>query len=101
LIYVVEGSTGEYSDHCEWPFAAYSREEDAQAAAAWLNEKVREFALKAEESVTPEEHRIRYPKRKKAAEQMRQYDPGFKTDYTGTDYTYWPIELYNAFGPKP
>ena len=38
-VYVVEGSTGEYSDHREWPVAAYMREdlarEHADKAKKW------------------------------------------------------------------
>ena len=96
LIWVVQGNTGEYSDHSEWPVVAFSREEDAQAATAWLNEKAREFGFKDRSTWDTD-----WNTRKRLEDKMREFDPDFKSDYTGTDYTYWSVELLAAFQRKP
>jgi len=85
-IYLVTGMTGEYSDHSEWPVAAYEQEADAKACverlAAWCDER-------------------------QCGENSRLYcrdvdgsppdDPDFHLDrLTGTKYTYDPIELRGA-----
>lgn len=95
-IYVVEGSTGEYSDHCEWPVAAYSRLEDAQArilrceegyraACAECKRKGCEPAFELDDVPTPcYQHR---------ATGTNPHDPDMQVDYTGTRYSYFEVDL--------
>lgn len=92
-IYIVQGSTGEYSDHTEWVIAAYRKEEEAQAHVAAATARAREL------KVDPgSDGRIKdwYQKRK-SAERQNQFDPQMQIDYTGVYYTYYPVDLYTSF----
>lgn len=79
-IYMVEGQTGEYSDHREWPVKAFVSEKRAA-----------DFVL----AVTAEYHRV-------GGENFRYYhggaeanrlDPDMQVDYTGTTYSFYSVEL--------
>jgi hypothetical protein len=98
-IYVVSGSTGEYSDRTDWMVRAYADEETAKAI-------VLEYTTKAKEI----EVRCRLPK--DDPQYINKYqgwrpefkwphpDPGFQMDYTGTDYFYGEIELVPSSHPE-
>lgn len=77
-IYIVEGSTGEYSDRREWPVMAYRNEEQAKA-----------HVLKAQEWANQQ----RYDHGRVREDPRNPHDPGFQLDYTGTTYYYYAIEL--------
>lgn len=82
-VFVVVGSTGEYSDRSEWMVRAFLNRGAAEALvlrlAAWCD--VRQCGENAADIVRPDE---------KPAE-----DPGFRCDYTGTRYSVaeCPIDL--------
>lgn len=77
-IYIVEGTTGEYSDRSEWPVAAYADEslaqQHAEAAKRWY-----------EEHDCFERH----------YDEIFQnpFDPFMHINYTGTDWTVYEVEL--------
>ena len=76
-VYLVVGSTGEYSDHVAWYVRAFQSQSAAQNLAQKLT--VASTNLKGD----------RYSRRVEAAneELMRaQGDPQWQTDYTGTRY---------------
>ena len=79
-VYVVEGSTGEYSDHREWPVAAYIDEDLAREHA----DKAKKWYLKnwRQGMGWEDEDKLNNP-----------YDPDMSLDYTGTDWTVYKIEL--------
>jgi len=82
LIYVVEGSTGEYSDHREWPVKAFKDEEKAQAFVRACDAEYR--LLKS----------TRKPKTNYFEDdRTHSLDPNFVEDYTGTNYRYYSVEL--------
>ena len=82
-IFVVNGTTGEYSDRTEWLVAAYTREEDA-----WKHvEKATEYVQAWRSTHTRYETRC----------PPGPFDPNLQMDYTGTDYTYFEIELREEF----
>ena len=69
-VYVVEASTGEYSDHREWPLCAYEHEDEAKAhvvaAQTWAR--------------------------------ANPYDPNMQIDYTGVRYRYYAVDVYPSHG---
>jgi hypothetical protein len=71
-VYVVMGTSGEYSDRDEWPVAAYASKAEAEAhvrgAAAWA---------RAYEAATDRYGRTPPPS---------PWDPRIKMDYNGTGY---------------
>ena len=80
LVYLVVGTTGEYSDREEWPVRAYLleanavRHRDAAEAAAATIHREREDRYSVPHGVNP-------------------HDPDMKMDYTGTHYEIWMAEL--------
>jgi hypothetical protein len=84
-VYVVCGSTGEYSDHAEWLVAAYTNEKDAQ----------RHVLLAAQEAdCIKEERGNRYTSPREGS---NRFDANMRMDYTGTSYYYDTTELHEKF----
>lgn len=79
-LYIVHGSTGEYSDHRSWTVAAYKDEAMAQAhvkaALDWVEKNVDPNASYSE--------RDKY---------KNPFDPRMSIDYTGVDWTLGWVEL--------
>jgi hypothetical protein len=92
-IYVVEGSTGEYSDRNDWPVRAFRTEEAAKAEVTRLSELARVYEQKKDE--TPDFWDIQYDTAKHAAFKaaIGIDDPHFSMDYTGTRYAFYAVEL--------
>ena len=78
LIYIVEGSSGEYSDHREWPVKAFVHEEDAK-------DLVKNATVEANIAF------VQYDKY--CTNVPNKYDPHMNMTYTGVRYSYFPIEL--------
>jgi roadblock/LC7 domain-containing protein len=80
-IYVVMGSTGEYSDREEWIVCAYADEEMAKHHA---------------ETATAEARRIQNTTKRYCHvpdDQAKAWDPHMSIDYTGADYTVCEVEI--------
>ena len=81
-VYVVMGSTGEYSDHVEWPVRAFLLETKAQ-----------QFV----EACTREHERISYARSgfwiQRRVEVDHALDPNYQCDYTGTRYYILSVEM--------
>ena len=83
-VYIVCGTTGEYSDRSEWIVAAYAREADAKEhvlrakeyADAWLKSYQDKYIGVAVKS---------------------PLDSRFRCDYIGTDYWYEELEVKGKF----
>lgn len=86
-IYVVIGSTGEYSDRSEWWVAAYHSE----AAAAERVAKCTAFAR--ENSMLWGECSAEYDAR---LDIESPYDAGMSVDYTGVRYEFAAVDLVDA-----
>ena len=77
-IFVVVGSTGEYSDHTEWPVCWRHTAEDARAVAEKLEAEADEFQrYRGEEDYD--------------ARRAGMLDAGFQDSYTSTRYTVWTV----------
>lgn len=91
-IYVIQGTTGEYSDRSEWLCFAVGEEDRAREI---VEEYTREAKAIEVRTRLPEDHPD-YIDRFKSWEDGFKWphpDPYFNMDYTGTDYSYAEIEL--------
>lgn len=91
MIWVVMGTTGEYSDRSEWPVKAFRDERQAERFA--MAAKIRASEIEATRKALGESGEWN-----NAADQAllktNELDPDMKTVYTGTDYyAMGPIEL--------
>jgi len=78
-IYIVEGSTGEYSDRTEWVVEAYFNKDSAQAKINILSRIYNEFiALNGGTNFKY------FESGKRIFEHMKEHDANFQHDYTGT-----------------
>ena len=92
-VHVVIGATGEYSDHREWPVAAYLDEAAAEAHVLRATQRAAEIAAGCSDHP--------YCFRRDDGEHRRthhenEHDPDMKTDYTGTHYYIWSVPLVEA-----
>lgn len=83
-VYVVMGTTGEYSDRNEWPVAAYMTE--GQAAKRIVEQKRKAQEVRAS-------GRDRHDTGWTEWSRNETGDPGFQMDYTGTDYFMMEVDL--------
>lgn len=81
-VYVVMGTTGEYSDRNEWPVCAFFSQADAQAhvkkASEWLEQHY--------DNNSPDFDRWDWGKNNK-----NPYDEGMEVDYTGTSWYVYEV----------
>lgn len=85
-IWIVEGSTGEYSDHSEWPVKAYTTEAAAKEMVELCSAEYRRIKIRREELGLDTWDDM-------PVDCVHKYDPGFTEDYTGTLWRAYPIEL--------
>lgn len=76
-IWIVHGSTGEYSDRCEWNVVAVETEELAQQ---WVR------ALDLQYQSIPQSMRDDRWDHEDDMKKIMSLDPEFSMDYTGTHY---------------
>lgn len=79
-VYVVMGSTGEYSDHNEWPVKAYLNVKSAE-------KHVIDVSRRADELIVIHGGYHNVP------DGSNEFDPQMRIDYTGVNYSIWPVEL--------
>lgn len=84
-IYVIEGSTGEYSDRCDWLVKAFTSEAKAEEFVKALDDWLRINQVSYREG-TIADYEIR-------DELKCPHDPSFRCDYTGTRYHIIECEL--------
>ena len=89
IIYVVEGQTGEYSDHREWPVKAFVSEKKAKEFVLKVSEEYRRIRQKYDRYCND---RFWYHNWDREKDQ-NLLDPYMEADYTGTTYSYYFIEL--------
>lgn len=73
-IYVVEGNCGEYSDRTNWLVKAFSQSE----SAIEFRDKLHNLAVSTGAKVGSVD--------KDGEAKMKEIDPQFRSDYTGTEY---------------
>lgn len=87
-IYVLMGSTGEYSDRDEWPVRAYRSQDAAERVAKQYSDVAREGFKRAEAATS------RWNGYKLASKELQELgDPHARMDYTGTTYYCFEVDL--------
>jgi hypothetical protein len=81
VVWVVEGATGEYSDHTEWPVRAFTDEQAANVFCERVSARARELQQQ-------------YKSRYNIPEGANELDPDMYIDYTGVNYRVYPIDTY-------
>jgi len=88
-IWMVGGTTGEYSDRTEWVVDAWRSEAEAQARVGELKRLMQEIGFPNSsvwDHLSSAEQEKRY-------DEMKKHDPAFRNDYTGTEYYICELEL--------
>lgn len=90
-IYVVEGSTGEYSDHDEWMVKAFT----AESVAREFVEKCTEEANRVQSEIQIKTGRwyVSVTDFEEYNIAKNKYDPDMRVDYTGVNYNISCVEL--------
>ena len=83
-IYVVMGTTGEYSDRSEWPVIAFVSEEAAKERIEKATHRAKEL-----EATIPSNYEMHVDHFK-----QNEFDPDMQHKYTGTEYYYLKVELF-------
>lgn len=86
-IYIVMGTTGEYSERSEWPVCAYTDQQQAQKHAADAS------AVAREELVKCEADGAYYDAFDERRATVNPYDPNMDLNYNGTSYFLYEVEL--------
>ena len=79
-IFVVMGSTGEYSDRTEWPVLAYTDEDLAKEHVVNADRRAKEIYAT---------RKTRYGVEKG----INEFDPDMDMNYTGTSYFLYTVDL--------
>lgn len=88
IIYVVQGYTGEYSDHHEWAVCGFTKEKLAKELVL----KLEALGRNASQILHNGNYRWEQTDEGKA---LLQADPGASMDYTGIGYTIIPVSMRN------
>lgn len=91
-MFVVMGTTGEYSDSREWPVRAYRSEAEAQAEVLKLEEWCRVNVNHIPATIRYDLIRV--------GDLKCPLDIGFQCDYTGTHYYYMEVPLADESAGK-
>lgn len=86
-IYIVMGTTGEYSDRTEWPVKAFFNKQKAERLVRLASERAREIFS----SLHSDWYNVR--KALSQGDIKNEYDSNFQIDYTGTLYFLSETEL--------
>lgn len=93
-IYVVHGTTGEYSDRSEWIVTAYTKEADAKHHVIKATEYADAWSARTRQADWDDLGWEEQNRQEKAANPM---DPAFSCGYTGTSYCYAEVVLQSKF----
>lgn len=83
VVFVVSGTTGEYSDREEWAVCAYEDEALAKEHVLKAQQRGRELFDAGQYSYSPDEP-------------TSIYDPFIRISYTGVSYRYDPVQVRDA-----
>lgn len=82
-IWIVQGTTGEYSDRTDWYVCAYRSQEMAEEHASKAMRRAKEIQHGNKQYYRP-------------VPGENEFDPAMLLDYTGTEYTTASIEIRDA-----
>lgn len=104
-VHVVIGSTGEYSDHREWPVCAYLSEQLAREHATAAERRAGELrAEHGDHDQEPDFDGCQMCENTDAQgrwhdplwAELNEYDPAMRTDYSGTRYRVMSVDVVDA-----
>lgn len=84
-VWIVMGSTGEYSDRTDWPVVAFASEAEAKERIAALDVRMQKIKQEWRDAPWECEDEIKA--------HMAPLDPYFSSGYTGTSYFFYEVEL--------
>jgi hypothetical protein len=87
-VWVVMGTTGEYSDRNEWPVRAFFDETAAQEHIEKATKRSAELI-----ALVADCDGGRYSTEAMALERSNEFDPDMQTDYTGTQYFVYVVPV--------
>lgn len=82
-IWVVIGTTGEYSDRSEWLTKAFRSEESAKDYVLFLTKERQKLGTRS----------WNYEEREKVGKVMKAFDHNYSEDYSGTEWYVSSVEL--------
>jgi hypothetical protein len=85
-VYVVRGTTGEYSDRTEWSVYGFESEAEARAYVDFLGEQRKRLPQRS----------WSYTDDLAVEVEMRKFDPCFSEDYTGTSWYVEPVLIQSS-----
>lgn len=88
-IWIVMGSTGEYSDRTEWPVLAFTSEADARVHIAALDVRMQQMPQDWKDN--------RWDYNDEIAAHMAPLDPGFSLNYSGTSYFCYEVKVAGGY----
>ncbi len=95
-VFIVQGNTGEYSNRSEWQVCAYEDKQEAINLATELNT----LARIATQKLPGDDGYYNYDwEETEAGKELLQKDPEAQVDYTGLDYSVYPVKLIAARTP--
>lgn len=83
-VFIIYGTTGEYSDRSEWAVAVVESESDAKTFVTALKQQYQQIPQSMHDDRWENEDRMKA---------IMTLDPYFSTDYTGTNYFYGSAEF--------
>lgn len=96
MLYIIQGSTGEYSDYNTWLFQGFTSKQKAHCVCDGLNEKLKSLILHSEfEELGVIGYFHSNPRHKEFEEaliEMEKLDKNFRCDYTGSEYRIIEVE---------
>jgi hypothetical protein len=93
-VYIVFGTTGEYSDRSEWMVAAYTSEDNAKQHVLKATEHANAWQ---ERRNSHELDALTWGEWYALEKSSNPLDPAFKMDNTGTTYCYAPVDVLDKF----
>jgi len=91
-IYIVRGQTGIYDDHYEWNVMAFTDKQQAQFRVSILHTILKEHNALYENGIDCAAYNDKDVKALLESE-IKNFDPHFSLDYTGTEYQIEELEL--------
>lgn len=88
-VYLIEGETGEYSDHSTWVVCASLDKPVAEAYLKHLHKNLRRLGLDEQERLASSNN----SEWNSRVAEMTALDPQFRCDYTGSNYCMFEVHM--------
>lgn len=92
-IFVVMGTTGEYSDRTEWPVLAFTDKTAAEKLVVQASRRAAEIHNQPSNGLSYRVDLAMAEARGERLEPLNEFDPEMQMDYTGTFYEILEVDL--------